>query len=81
MALVILRGNLFKNEELEDVILWGYSETNAHRADLSLVFLSLFMSWNYLSSLFIIKRAILEAYEKFCLQIWVKCELRLLPHV
>ena len=43
MTLVILRKNLSKNEELEDVIPGGHLEIDDCRTDLSFVFLSLFM--------------------------------------
>ncbi len=81
MALVVLRRNLSENEELEDAIPGNHPETDARRTDLSLVLLSLFMSWNYLSSLFIAEGATLKIYKEFCWQIWVKCEPRLPPHV
>ncbi len=81
MALVVLCGNLSENEESEDTILGGHPETDARRADLSLVLLSLFVPWNYLSSLFIADRATLEIYKEFCWQVWVKCEPRLPPYI
>lgn len=43
MALVVLHGNLSKNEELEDTITGGHPETDDCHTDLSLVFLSLFV--------------------------------------
>ncbi len=43
LALVVLRGQLSKNEESEDAILGGQPETNAQRTDLSLILLFLFM--------------------------------------
>ncbi len=43
MALVVLRRNLSENKELEDAIPGGYPETDACRADLSLILLSLFV--------------------------------------
>ncbi len=81
MALVVLRGNLSENEESEDVIPGGHPETETRRADLSLVLLSLFVLWNYLSSLFIVEGATLETYKEFCWQVWVKYEPRLPPCV
>lgn len=66
MALVILRENLSKNKELEDAIPGGHPETNTCRADLSLVFLSLFVLWNYLLSLFVVKIATSKTYKEFC---------------
>ena len=72
---------LSENEELEDTILGSHPETDACRTDLSLIFLSLFVSWNYLSSLFLAEKASLETYKEFCWRIWVKCELKLPSYV
>ncbi len=66
MALVVLRGNLSENEELEDAIPGGHPKIDARRANLSLVLLSLFVSWNYLLFLFIVEGATLETYKEFC---------------
>ena len=43
LALVTLRRNLSNNEEAENAILGGYPETDACRANLAVVFLSLFV--------------------------------------
>ncbi len=81
LALVVLRGKLSENEELEDAIPGGHPETDARRTDLSLILLSLFVPWNHLSSVFLAKGAILETYKEFCWRVWVKCEPKLPPYV
>ncbi len=81
MAFIILRRNLSKNEDSEDAIPGDHPETDVRRANLSLVLLSLFVPWNYLSSLFIAERATLKTYKEFCWQVCVKCEPRLPPHI
>ncbi len=81
MALVVLRRNLSENKDSEDAIPGGHPETNTCHTNLSLDLLSLFISWNYLLSLFIAEGATLEIYKEFYWQVWVKCEPRLLPHI
>lgn len=80
-ALVVLCGKLSENKELGDVILRCHFETDACCIDLSLIFLSLFMPWNHLSSLFLAKKAALETYKKFCWRVWVKYEPKLSLYV
>lgn len=59
MALIVLHGILFKNEESKDVIPESHLKTDVCQTYLCLIFLSLFVSWNYLLLLFIIKGATL----------------------
>ncbi len=66
MALVVLHRNLFKNEEFEDAIPGGHSEIDTCHVNQNLVFLSLFVPWNYLLSLFVAEEAISEIYKEFC---------------
>lgn len=66
MALVILRGNLSKDKKLKEAIPGGYPKSDACHADLNLVILCLFVSWNYLLSLIVAEGATSETYNKFC---------------
>ncbi len=66
MALVILYGNLFKNEESEDAIPGSYPKIDVCHTNLSLVLLSLFVPWNYLLSLFMTERVTSKTYKEFC---------------
>ena len=53
---------------------------NTYRTHFSLLFLFLFMLWNYFLSLFLAERANLETYEEFCWKVWVKYEPKLPSH-
>ena len=81
LALVVLCGNLSKNEKSKNAILGGHPETDACHTDLSLILLSLFVPWSYLLPLFLTKSATLATYKDFCWKIWVKYEPRLPAHV
>ncbi len=81
LALVVLRGKLFENEESEDAIPGGHPETDACHTNLSLILLSLFVPWNHLSSLFLVEGATLETYKKFCWRVWGKCKPKLPSHI
>ncbi len=76
-----MRRKLSENEESEDAILGGHSETDARRTNLSLIFLSLFVLWNPLSSLFLAERATLETNKEFCWRVLVKCKPKPSTHV
>lgn len=47
IVFIVLCKNLSKNKKLEDAILRDYPKIDVYRTNLSLVFLSLFMLWNY----------------------------------
>ncbi len=65
MSLIVLYGNLSKNEELEDVIPRGHPEIDVYHTDLGHVFLSLLVPWNYLLLLFIVEEVTWKTYKKF----------------
>ncbi len=81
LALIVLRRKLSENEELKDAIPRSHPKIDTCCTDLSLIFLSLFVLWNHLSSLFLAKEAALEIYKKYCWKVWVKYELKLWPYV
>lgn len=66
MTFIVFHGNLSKNKELKDIIPGGYPGIDIYYINLSLIFLSLFVSWNYLLSLFIIEKATFKTYKEFC---------------
>lgn len=66
LAIIVLRGNLSENEEVEDIILGNHPETDARWTNLNLFFLSLFILWNYLLSMLLAEGAILIMYKEFC---------------
>lgn len=81
MSFIVLRGNLSENEEAEDAIPGSHPETDARRTNPSLIFLSLFISWNRLLFLFPAEGATMATYKKFCSNVRTKCEPTLPSHV
>lgn len=63
-----------KNEKVEDTVLESYFKTDARRANLSLILLSLFIPWGQLLYLFLIEGVIIARYKDYNEKIWAKCE-------
>ena len=81
LALVTLRGNLSDNKEAKDAIPGGHPETDACRANLAVILLSLFVLWERLLDLFHNEKAIIATYKEFALSVWEQCEPNLPLHI
>lgn len=65
LALIVLHENLSKNEKVEDIVLGGHLETDACCIDLSLILLSLFITWSRFLFLIITKGIIIAIYKDY----------------
>lgn len=81
LVLVVLCTNLSENKELKNAIPKSHIKIKACCTDLSLIFLLLFILWNFFLFLFVAKGVALKIYKEFCKKTWVKCEPKLPPHI
>ena len=81
LVLVILRGILSDNEEVEDAIPGGHPKTDACWANLTVMLLSCFVPWERFLDLFHTIRATIAMYKEFAWSVWERCEPNLPPHV
>lgn len=70
LVLVILRENLFDKKKAKDAILGSHFETDTCRADLTIMLLSLFVSWERFLDLFYTAEATITIYKEFAWSVW-----------